>query len=401
MSRTYTSPVSGCKFSSAGRFLLAAASVLLATPAVVGLFYDAEMRSSFERRTLSEFPASAETESLRAYFTQLDAYLNDHFGFAVEMNQLFRKIRYYVFQDDPTPNTTKGKDGFVFLNSHHRGQRYGAFMHSCQGNKDRAEERAASWSKTIKWHENRGYNVVLAVAPSKPVLYPDKLPHTVPQTIRAACAKYRHVENQMRQLQESAAAEGWKLYYPFEQMYSLRNDETYYPKENFHWRGKSTHLFAKGLFQVLGIEVPPDHSAKPYLRQVPADMVGSLGFKRTITITDYNYDSYGIREFHNRPKLVNKYYERARDFHKITSKNPLSQRTALLLSNSFGRNLAKHLAPGYARVIHVNTNHLQQEERKRFFTEFVDQIAPDDIIFVVHDAETRAGPGNRFRPPDL
>ena len=55
------------------------------------------------------------------------------------------------------------------------------------------------------------------------------------------------------------------------------------------------------------------------------------------------------------------------------------------MGHSFGRVLAKHLAPAYRSTVWINVNDLQPEERDRFFAELVPRIDPDDLLFVLND----------------
>ena len=63
-----------------------------------------------------------------------------------------------------------------------------------------------------------------------------------------------------------------------------------------------------------------------------------------------------------------------------------SQRRALVLSNSFGVYVTRHLAPGFSELYHVNINHLTAEEAGPFLTTIVDEVRPTDLLYIVHDA---------------
>ena len=90
-------------------------SFLLLIPAVMTFFTDHSERSRWENRELNTFPDIKQISKGAEYFREIDDYLNDHFGLAIDMNKLQRKLVFYLYKDSPAPNISIGKNGFIFL----------------------------------------------------------------------------------------------------------------------------------------------------------------------------------------------------------------------------------------------------------------------------------------------
>ena len=115
------------------------------------------------------------------------------------------------------------------------------------------------------------------------------------------------------------------------------------------------------------------------------DLKSLLGFSRSLELKQYPYRHFGLRTEAQAPAYIRQYFERALHFGTITSQNPLSQKSALLVGNSFTPVTAANLAPGYRTLTYIEVNALQEREYARFFTELVPRIAADDLIFVFND----------------
>jgi hypothetical protein len=161
----------------------------------------------------------------------------------------------------------------------------------------------------------------------------------------------------------------------------------FYPKENFHWKGASTHLFSKTFFQSLNLDVSKyGFSDGATVEETFADLQ-SIGFKRRIKVWSYPYKSFKVSE-NQQSKFgyLRRYYERMYDFSYYTSSNPLQDKDAVLISNSFGAFIARDLAPGYKSLLHINVNNLQRKDQKELFDHLFTLGKNMDFIFLYHDA---------------
>lgn len=387
-----------CKMSRGAMILIFGGAIFLSLPSMRGLVEDTKKRELIENRSLTPFP-SLDVQALLTgtFFSQLDLYLSDHFGYSEKLHRFHQSIVYFIFRDDPVPNLTVGRDGFVFLNSHSRDTPYAALESLCiqDGSKGDQPSLEQHWPSILESISSRGMRAVVAVVPSKPVLYPEMLPRRVPEALRKACRDYGGSNNRMVQLRRQGAKRGLAIYYPFEEFAATRYTGNFYPKENFHWAGESIHLFMVGLFDTLGITPTTAYLAEPQVTDTRAELSRVLGVRLTATIRDYDYPEFGVMERPREPAYISQWYSRASDFREASTDNPLTSRTALLISNSFGAFAVKHLAPAYRKVVQVNVNDVLPEEGAGFFEAVIRRVAPDDIIFLFHD-EAAIAEGKRI-----
>ncbi|MCG6897174.1 MAG: hypothetical protein LJE61_13150 [Thiocapsa sp.] len=355
-------------------------------PALLMPFTDGELRSRWENRPLAKFPSDIHRSGEASFFREIDAYLNDHFGFALEMNRIYRQIVFYVFHDSPTPRVTRGEDGFVFLNAHAPGKPFDAFRALCslQVGDTVAAAAVDSWKHVFDFYAPRVSRVALLIPPSKPALYPEKLPLSVPRELRNTCAQYRARLSVPKAISDWGQSSGVRIVYPIDRFFKERFNGNFYPRENFHFSGASAHLLASLTLASLGIETPAVFD-RFTLAKARNDMDQVIGFTRSSTFPSFDYTSFKTKRVFREPAGVLRYYRKATDFGTLNTGNPLSDRNALMISDSFGAFLVEHLAPGYRSLIYVNTNHLEQDEMALFFSEFIQTQKVDDLLFVFHD----------------
>ena len=146
---------------------------------------------------------------------------------------------------------------------------------------------------------------------------------------------------------------------------------------------------------MLGIAATESYSADPETTVIKAELSRILGVRLTATIRDFGYDAFGVTERTREPPFVRQWYSRASVFREALTDNPMTLRTALLISFSFGVFAVRHLAPAYRRIVHINVNNVLPEEGTGFLENVVRRVAPDDLIFMFHD-ESVAAEGRRM-----
>ena len=376
------------RIESKARFLLMFMALLLSLPLFYGKFFtDHTARSKRENRTLAPVPQVNLFERPREYFSALDLYLEDHMGCISEASLLHQKMLFYGFRDSPALNLTVGKNGFVFLNAHDRQKKFANFKRLCveKGNPDIASRFVRPIREIEKYYTTKGYRVVFGTPVSKPVLYPEMLPASVPDDVKQSCVNFRN-ENVFFLLRNILQKEGVNFYYPFELFFANRDTPYFYPKENFHWNGKSAHLFVEKLLLLLEIDVDEEYNKESEVVSGTADLGSIVGFRRKIDVWHYPYTSFDVNPMQQvLAKKLRKYFKNASDFSFFRTANAMTERRALIISNSFGAFVVPHIAPAYKELAHVALYRLQEHEKKNFFSSFVDSFAPDDIIFIIHD----------------
>jgi hypothetical protein len=372
-------------FGSGSRTVIASLALLLLVPAAASLFTDHAARSDWEKRPLTDWQSVVDADGLKARFARLEDYIDDHIGFALALNRVYRRAQFHVFGDSPVANIDLAEDGFLFLNSHARDNPHAVFRKLCQPDPHWAMETRVQLQDIARFAAERGIRTTLAVIPSKTLLYADRLPATVPAELRLACRE----KNPLHTVAGALAAEPpdglFRVYFPFGELAAMRDREAFFPPGNFHANSMINHEFTRGLLQHLGIEPGDGYSRGARLGEIQSDLK-MLGFPRRVRAWEYRYPHYRLRHQRGQPEWVRDYYARAHDFSLYTAARPASQRRAVVFSNSIGAFLAQHLAPGFAELYHVNLNHLAPEEARGFIAAVLDRVRPTDLLFLFHDS---------------
>lgn len=382
-------------FDRDARLLTIGLAVLLALPGLGTFFSDGTARSISENRTLAGFPELFAADRETSLFAELDTYLNDHFGFALFLNQLHKRIVFHVFGDSPSSSFKVGQDAFIFLVSHPGAPRFSVLNTLClQSQQPKLTADAVSdWMRILDHYTAKGMRTALVLIPPKPVVYPEKLPVSVPQRYHEACRQYSpstSLAGAVANLDTGlgpgiGGASERAVVYPFEEFRSARDDGNFYPKETFHFAGKSAHLTAGKTLIRLGINPSPDFDEYVVTRDFAKDYDELLGFPQSIESEVYHGAAFQLSILPEEPALISRFMAKSKTYGTIRSAAPLSRRKALLVGDSFTTVFADALAPGYRELVWIVINHLDEEEGAKFFGEMFDEIRPDDLIFVFHD----------------
>lgn len=147
--------------------------VAIALPMVVSIAQTDKEISSSEKRRLQAWPIFAEAESLRSYFSTINTYINDHFGFREDLIELNNKIKYSL-NESPVKTVVLGNDEWLFnkyidpLMSNH--------VDSDETLKGSLIARAEYIKRRHRELEQQGIVYQHIVVPNKMSLYPEHLP---------------------------------------------------------------------------------------------------------------------------------------------------------------------------------------------------------------------------------
>jgi len=361
-------------------------ALLLAVPGVGSLFADDAARSRWENRPLAQLPVPFDPPAGSSFFSGLDRYLNDHFGFALELNRLHRELLFFVFQDSPSPAVNLGKDGFVFLTSS-EDDKFSVLRSLCVRGMNAAAARrsAESWIPILEHFSGTHDHVALLIVPSKPTLYPEKFTTAIPRRYREACAQYDADTSVAGTIARTGRERGHIVMFPYQEFSRQKYQNNFYPRENFHSTGPSAHWLGRETLARLGIAVSVEYEERVHGPITTYDLMNVLGFTRRVETTQYPYTAFSLDKMPRTPIYVRDYFQRVQLFGVVKTGKPLSERSALVIGNSFAPIAAEHLAPGYRSLTYIMLNGLQKGEYVRFFTELVPRIGADDLIFVYND----------------
>ncbi|WP_189398568.1 hypothetical protein [Arenicella chitinivorans] len=370
-------------------------AILLFTPAMAGFYSDHQLRSAIENRTLTTFPdLSAKTiwSNLRGDTSiqkQTSHFVDDHIGFALPLNQMYRRFLFYRLGESPNRRVFRTQDGFVFL-SYHASTKFSAINGSCPDyNAARLNRSQQNLRTFLQSLQDKSARLAVTVYPSKPNVYPEELHSGVPAETRRRCdtAKILREINAGRQTSEEFNA---IFHYPLDEFKQQRDTAYFYPPQNFHAFGMSTSLFATSLLKKLEIQVPDDVNDGKRLVARGSDLSMFIGFIAEGQAWHIPYAERGIslqptdwiaQALDSDPSIT-----RAHTTQYLTQ-NPLSNKRALVISNSFGTYTARDLAIGYRSLTQININMLPDGGMSNFLASDVFKERYDDIIIVLHDAE--------------
>ena len=361
---------------------------LISLPAIVGWERSSASASrEMENRNMATLPPlQLLRHNAREYIKAMDAYCKDTVGFRLEANALYRKLRYFVFRDPPMPNVTLGNDGHTFFNSPKVQLPNHYFQSLCieqsKPTPDLLRAVDTTLAATTAFFAQQGAKTIVAIVPSTIALYPEKLPLRIGDQYRKACQAYPGSDHLLAQLQRRGATDGrYRIFYPLALFTEHKNEAGFYPKERYHWIGKSTYLFTRHLVVESGAVQALQMEDQTHLAQVPDDLLAFFGFRRPVKGYKYPYPEQPTEE--TTSAWVTEYTPRG-SLLQYRTKNSLSSKKALLIANSFGTLLAPHLARCFGAVHYLSTNTIPGPDQPAVFAAVRERIKPD-YVFLVYD----------------
>jgi hypothetical protein len=372
------------------RFVLIVFALVLSLPAIASYFTDHQLRSRQENRALTKRPSwsqfvSANSQSARR---QMSRHFADHIGFALPINHLYRRFLFYVVGESPDKRITRTGDNYVFLNNHNT-EGFGAIESTCRQLSEHAK-RVIQYNLDhfLSSLQGRSDRMIIGVFPTKANLYPQHLPKGVATSAVDGC-KAGNVRAYAEAWREITTRHGAHLHYPLDEFLEYGSEEHFYPKHFFHANGLSTSVFASSLFANTGISVTRDFRAGGSLTTEASDLSMYIGFPAPGEMWQFPYAEQQIQKDDISKLAIELKVDSSISkfvLSRYTTKNPLTQRRAVILSNSYGLFAARDLATGYRSLTHININMLPRGGFHSLFSSSLFEHKPDDIVVIVHDA---------------
>ncbi len=380
---------SAFRFHGQALFFIVVVAGLLSLPALIGWQNGKTLSTrALENRNMATLPRlQLLRENAPAYIKEMDAYLKDTVGLRLQANAFYRKLRYYIFHDPPLPNVTIGRDGHTFLNSPRPTSPNAFFEALClrqgQPSQKEVDVLASTMARITSFFQRQGGHTVFAIAPSTLSLYAAKLPLRVPPVYRKACLAYPSQDHLLARLQRQGEETGlYQVFYPYELFDRHKEEYGFYPKERYHWEGKSVFLFSRHLARASGAVATLALDEPASFGRVPDDIATFFGFARAVE--GYSYP-YAERASTVRPvSWLGEFSRQGRMSHSVTEKS-LSPKTALLIANSFGEALAPHLARCFTHLYFLDLNSIRNDEQEAVFAAVSSRTRPDYVFFVFDD----------------
>ena len=312
----------------------------------VGLFQEHEEVMESEKRLISPMPS---TDSLgsRGYNVALAKYYNDRFLGRDIMIRSAVRIKEIAFNTSHYDKVIFGRDGFLFYNfgdmiADRRGQ-----IKVSETYKRSLSNATASLAGTIEKH---GAQFIFMIAPNKATIYPQHLPGRVigPQfQSRAHQLEEYYIDNHHNY-----------FYYPHGPLVWEVDSLTYY-KTDTHWNHGGA-LIALEYLLTNQLEFP---WTRPQLAQREKSQVGDLARMARIERSER------IKQ----PVIDVADYHVSKDGPYAVFENPdaPTNKTVMLIHDSFGNYLRDWLVAGYTKVILCPNYHVDVDAINGFGADLV------------------------------
>lgn len=373
-------------FTMLGRHVGKVAVVaLLAVPGVISLYDARTLPPNPHLAQLPAFPASA-TELLEAP-PKLNAWINDHFGYRVDLVKWQNRMRFALFHEFPSVQMSAGRHGRYFLAAHGTNMApFQAVTNVCSRGQGRPST-VAYLNRLFATFRSAGLDAKLLVVPSAPVIHPEDLP----AFLESECAsEVTPVDAVMQspQLDPAAAA---AIYFPLKEMREIKKSAILFPPTWFHWTGD-------GLDQVARLSITR-------FWQRPLDVAPALPHRKRMQISDVShlFDGVLLESETIEPDLDKTrvkgcwggtcYPEIAdisaalRDVSRFDNPDAPPRRL-LIISDSFGSKVSVWYARYYRQVEQFATNGVGQltpAQLDAFKAYMYRERANTDILFLYHD----------------
>lgn len=368
----------------AGKIALVAA---LAIPAGVAVMDSAVPNA--ENRNLSPLPARpASWPAVLAAPAQLNAWVNDHFGFRNDLVRMNNWLRFKLFREFPSIQMAAGRHGRYFLAAHGTNvPPFQAIMNVC-GNMGKASPGTAAYmSKMFADFHAMGLQPKLMIVPSTPVVYSQDLPVWLVRQ----CAAPRTPVSAVLESPELSAEARANIWFPLQEMRDIGKTASLFPLTWFHWGGPGLDQVARQSithFWQRPLDVAPP--LKTRVETVPSDVSHLFtGIDLPSTIIQPDTPASQIKTCYNGTCFPEIAAASAILSDVSRFENPLAPRRRLLIiSDSFGAKVSAWYARYYGTVEQFATNNIerltpeQTLELKTFLFRDPDHT---DILFMYHD----------------
>ncbi len=366
--------------------------VIIFTPFIGHIFKVGQSSAKLENRALAPVPGNLkDLDSLHTFPDKFDDYLNDHFGLKKNLSYINANLLFHLFKISPALNITIGNDGYLFFNSHTTTNKYSLLKGSCLKSKKSVHQskKILGAIKDITAHlasRGGGFEAYFIIIPTKSKIYPEKLPGNLPYDLKKKCSDenpglmgvfYEKFSN------EDIVKE--RVFYPLNLLRSGKDKYQVYHKTMFHWKGEAPYVVAqKFLKDYIQVSDLPELSYKE--SKTGGDLnhlLSGMHFYSKWRL--YNFKEAGMNICRGSkcfPK-INPYINLTHDTTFITNKN-IKERSVLLLSDSFGAEIAPAISTGFENTLH--TNFTSTKDQTGFFDNLKTFSDYSTIIFLFHDS---------------
>lgn len=329
-------------------FLLILYSVPIAT-----VFSEKEGVSNVEKRKLSMLPTIEwNVNSIKNYPSAFNEYFSDHFSFRKAFVRSYNKFKKNFLHTTPVYGVVLGKNDWLYY--------FPPFsLEDLTGKMNINDLTLDSWRKSLEnrtdWLRQKKVKYYFFVAPNKQTIYPEFLPKWIEQRISLSLSSRVLLRNYLQQRSKV------RLIDPTDALLGNKNsllsvNQFNYYKRDSHWNSKGAQIGSHVIIERIKKDFPASNLPRePQVTQVLSHRVGDL--TNMLDMSDALQEQ--LSEYHvaqpcakpaSIPSNLAPFYKKW--VHSYTcAKGKLS---ALIIHDSFGRQLNKYLREYFKRTIEVN-----------------------------------------------
>lgn len=368
--------------------LLACLTALALLAPVAGMnLYTKHQLESFHNRRLNAWPVdSVFLSNPPSWFRESRAWLADRIFPIHRAAQWRRYLLLHVLHTPPQNNVALGDEGYVFLTGVDEGARYGIIEGACI-NAHTAEAGAAlrrALAQLAQYSERSGIAVDVIVLPTLLTMYPERLPRSIPQRYRDACAAPARGESPLLDITPPA---GLHYSFPLPELRAARGDDpAFFPQADWHANGLSMKVARDSYLRQLGLAPPATEHLKRIDR--PSEILLMHGIRSTRPAWQIDSDTVGpdaaghdafraaIADLSPNPRFITFGWKNSA---------PLRAENVLMVSDSYGQLTAPLYTAAFSNMVQVTANDFKNTAVPLLVQRTRETRGIDRLILLVHD----------------
>lgn len=283
------------KLGNIFRWLLVAIFfIVIFIPSLRMITGEKAMFSVAEKRSLASFPPFPKSfNQLRVYFSDIDQYLNDHFGYREWLVYRYQREVGKRFADaSNVTQVLKGTNNWYFFTGH-------AMLENFTGRNLRSDKDLESWIQSFQekrsWLESRGIRYLLVVPPNKVSIYSKFVGE--PWLSNQGMSRIEQIKNTLTDNDQSALVDLAPM------LRKENHQDTLYFRSDTHWTSHGAYLGYLGIAEKIeslfpGVRFKKDFALTPAITRKCEKKKGNCGDLTNILL-DYDSFSESYRDVEN------------------------------------------------------------------------------------------------------
>jgi hypothetical protein len=372
--------------SRRARLLSCLMALALLVPVASLRLQTTQQLEQFHNRTLNAWPADrAFLGDPTTWFREARAWLTDRVYPIRHAARWRQRLLLHVLHTSPQANIVLGDDGFIFLTGVDESTRYSIIEGTCI-NAHTAEAGVAlrrALAQLAQYSERSGIAVDVIVLPTLLTMYPERLPRSIPQAYRDACAARARGESP---LLDVIAPAGLHYSFPYRELRAARDDPAFFPQADWHANGLSAKVARDNYLQQFGLAPPPAERLKRIDK--PSEILSMHGFTSlrpawqldsdTVQPDAAGNDAFraAIADLTPNPRFITYGWKNSA---------PLRAENVLMVSDSYGQLTAPLYTVAFSTMVQITANDFKNTNVPLLVQRTRKTHGVDCLILLVHD----------------